>query len=40
MTKGKRVHLNDYNPVYINSLSFSLITSPISADNEVISNIH
>ena len=37
MTKGKRVHLNGYNPVYINSPSSSFITSTISAetaDNE------
>ena len=43
MTKGKIGHPNGYNVVYINSLSFLLITSPNSVettDNGVTANIY
>ena len=43
MTKGKRVHPHGYNPLYINSPSSPLITSPISVEttnNGVITNTY
>ena len=43
MTKGKRVHHNGYNYLYINSTLFSLITSLISTetgDSGVIANTY